>query len=132
MRKFPLTIVSPDGAIFNGEAESVLVRTRAGDVEILAGHTDYLAVLEVGRVRVTADGVSRSAAANGGFLSVRGGRVKLLTTTFEFADQIDIHRARQSLQRGEEALRNAKDAQEIALAKARICRALCRIGVAGG
>lgn len=132
MRKFPLTIVSPDGEKFNGEAESLLVRTRAGDVEILAGHIDYLAVLEVGRVRVTADGVSRIAAANGGFLSVQQGRVKLLTTTFEFADQIDIDRARQSLRRGEETLRNAKDAQEIALAKARIARALCRIGVAGG
>ena len=42
MKPFHLEIVTPEGAAFSGEAESLLVRTGDGDVEILAGHTDYI------------------------------------------------------------------------------------------
>ena len=57
MRSFKLDIVSPDGAIFSGEAERLLARTTDGDVEILAGHTDLLSALGTGRARIrTADG----------------------------------------------------------------------------
>ena len=39
MKSFHIEIVTPDGIEYEGEVESLLVRTDDGDVEILAGHT---------------------------------------------------------------------------------------------
>ena len=93
MKPFHLEIVTPEGAAFSGEAESLLVRTSDGDVEILAGHTDYIAAVGIGRARIIADGKSRVASCAGGFLTVAGGEVKLVAITFEFSEDIDLKRA---------------------------------------
>ena len=130
MRSFKLEIVSPDGAMFSGEAERLLVRTSDGDVEILAGHTDLFATLGVGRVKLTAGGEVKYASASGGFLSVKGGEVTLAVITLEFADGIDLSRAESAKARAEEAIREAKDERALALAKARLARAINRINVA--
>ena len=130
MRSFKLDIVSPDRAMFSGDAERLLVRTSDGDVEILAGHTDLFATLGTGRVKLTAGSEVRYASASGGFLSVKDGVVTLAAITFEFADDIDLERAERAKERAEEAIRAAKDDSAIALAKARLARAVNRINVA--
>ena len=130
MRSFKLDIVSPDGPLFSGEAERLLVRTSDGDVEILAGHTDLFATLGVGRVKLTANGEVKYGSASGGFLAVKGGAVTLATITFEFADGIDKERAELAKARAEEAIRSTKDERALALAKARLARAINRINVA--
>ena len=130
MRSFHLDVVTPDGSAFSGEAESLLVRTDSGDVEILAGHADYLAALSVGRARIkTADG-ERAAAISGGFLSVDKKSVKLIATTFEFADEIDVNRAKAAKENAEAAITKAKNDREIAVAKAQLARAMSRISIA--
>ena len=127
MKTFHLTIATPDGVKFDGEAEALTVRTTTGDVQILAGHTDYLAALGAGTAKVTAGGETRRAAANGGVLTVKAGVVSLVSTTFEYADEIDLARAKRALERAQDKLREAKDGREIDLAKARIARAMTRI-----
>ena len=79
MKEFSLQIVTPDKTVMDGKAVSLLIRTTAGDVEILAGHTDLLAALGTGRARIrTADGEDIFASASGGFLSVaNGGEVRV-------------------------------------------------------
>ncbi len=130
MKAFHIDIVSPDGLEFSGEIESLLVRTDDGDVEILAGHTDLLASISVGRARIIQNGEKRYAAVNGGFLSVKDKKVKLCAITFEFADQIDKKRAEEAKERAEEALKSAKTKMDIDVAKAKLLRATSRIGVA--
>ena len=129
MQKFHLQIATPDGLVFDGDAEGILVRTNMGDVEIMAGHADYFATLGIGRAKLTADGVSRDAAASGGFISVVGGNVRLVSTTFEFADEIDLNRARAARERAEAALDRAMDDKAIRVAKAKLARAISRINV---
>ena len=130
MREFHLQIATPDGLVFDGEAEAILVRTDMGDVEIMCGHADYFATLGVGRAKLTAGGKVREASASGGFISVKGGAVKLLCTTFEFADEIDLSRAKAAKERAEEALRKTEDDKAIRIAKAKLARAISRITVA--
>ncbi len=67
MSSFHLQIVTPDGSFFDGEANSVVVRTTGGYVSIYPHHTDYIAALDIGRVVVTKDGEPRHAACGGGF-----------------------------------------------------------------
>lgn len=129
MKPFHLQIVTPEGLLFDGEAESLLVRTGDGDVEIMRGHTDLFASVGIGRARVTVDGKPRTACCSGGFLSVENGEVKLCTITFEFADTIDVDRARAAKERAEQAIAAAKDDRTERLAKAKLMRAITRISV---
>ena len=129
MRLFHLQIATPDGLVFDGEAESLLVRCELGDVEILAGHTDYFAALGIGRARIRLKDGSRTASCIGGFLSVERGEVRLAATTFEYAEDIDKKRAETARERAEAQLAAAKDERAMNAAKARLARALNRIRV---
>ena len=131
MTPFPLKIVTPDGLIFDGEAEELIVRSSTGDVAILAKHVNYVTSLGMGRAVVIANGQRRTAACIGGMLSVVDGNVTLVPTTFEWADDIDVDRVEASLQRADKVLKN-KDASntDIQLAEARLHRALVRKSVA--
>lgn len=131
MTSFNLKIVTPDGLIYDGEAEKLIVRTTGGDVCILARHMDYVAPLGMGQAIVEAGGNRRSAACIGGMLSVSNYEVTLVPTTFEWADAIDVERAERSYQRADKVLHDdsASDT-DIALAEARLHRALVRKSVA--
>lgn len=130
MSAFRLQIVTPEGCPFDGEAEALLLRTTEGYVGIRAHHADYVAALDVGKISLTVDGKERLAACGGGFLCVEKGEVRLVATTFEYADEIDTERAERAKKRAEELLAQAKEAADIELAKARLARALNRLSVA--
>ncbi len=132
MTSFPLKIVTPDGLQFDGQAEELIVRTTSGDLGILAGHTNLVAPLGMGRATVVSEGRRRYAACIGGMLSVVGGAVTLVPTTFEWAEAIDKARADASYERAQKIL-NSPDATktDLKLAEARIHRALVRKSVAG-
>ena len=131
MKSFQLEIVTPDGTSFSGEAQSLLVRTDDGDIEILAGHADFFATLGIGRARIKLpDGEDRFASASGGFITVASGKVSLAATTFEFADEIDLSRARAAAERAEKALSIAKSERDERVARAKLARALNRIKIA--
>ena len=128
---FSLKIVTPDGLIFDGQADKLIVRTTTGDTAILARHINAVFPLGMGQAVVEADGQRRTAACIGGLLSVVDGAVTLVPTTFEWADKIDVERAEASYQKAQNVLQN-KDASDtdIRLAEARLRRALVRKSVA--
>ena len=130
MSTFSLQIVTPDGGAFEGEAEALRLRTSEGYVSIRAGHADYVAVLDIGEVDLTAEGHSRRASCGGGLLSVERGQVRLVATSFEYAENIDVARAELSKKRAEEILSSSKEDKELRLAKARLSRALNRLRIA--
>ena len=132
MRTFPLKIVTPDGLRYDGLAEEVVVRTTTGDMGVLAGHTNCVAPLGMGRAMVLIDGQKKYAACIGGMLSVIGGSVTLVPTTFEWADEIDIDRAEASEKQAQSVLSDKSAADtDLRLAEARLKRALVRKSVAG-
>ncbi len=130
MKEFSLQIVSPDKTGYDGMAVSLLIRTTEGDVEILAGHADLLAALGTGRARIRkADGEELYASVSGGFLSVADGKVRVAPTTFEFAEDLDLARAQSAKLAAEQALKDAKSASDVTVAKAKLNRAIARISV---
>ena len=131
MTSFPLKIVTPDGLIFDGEAEELVVRTISGDIGILAGHIDCAAPLGMGRATLIIEGKKRYAACIGGILSVLEGDVRLVPTTFEWADQIDMARAEASAEKARKILSDKSVSElELRMAEARLKRALVRRAVA--
>lgn len=131
MNTFPLKIVTPDGEIFSAEARSLIVRTDGGDVQIMKGHADYLASLATGRAKLElGDGEVKVAACSGGFLSVEGGEATLVATTFEFAEDIDVARAKIAKEKADLAIKAAENEKTLKLAKAKLSRAIARIDAA--
>lgn len=127
MNSFSLTIVTPDGVQFEGLAEALTVRTTTGDLGILAGHINCVAPLGMGLASITAEGQKRYAACMGGVVSVLAGQVKLVPTTFEWADQIDLARAKLSEQRAKDIIADKSSTDtDLHLAEARLKRALIR------
>lgn len=131
MNTFSLKIVTSDGLQFEGQAEELIVRAVSGDLGILAGHINCVAPLGMGMATVKIDGEKRYGACIGGLVTVLDGNVKLVPTTFEWADQIDIARARASEERAKEILADKTSSDtDIRLAEARLKRALIRQSVA--
>ena len=105
MTTFHLTVVTPDGCAFDGQAERVVCRAIDGDLAILAKHGDYCTALGMGEAHIVdADGQRRRAACMGGMLTVLNGDVHLVATTWEWAEEIDQARAEASKKRAEEIL----------------------------
>ena len=131
MNSFPLKIVTPYGLVYDGQAEELIVRTTTGDMGILAGHVSAVAPLGMGQATVVIDGKKRYAACIGGMVSVVNGHVTLVPTTFEWADAIDVERAKASEAKAREVLKDktATDT-DLRLAEARLKRALVRKSVA--
>lgn len=128
---YHLQIVTPDGQYFDGQAERLLVPTINGQVGILARHINYVTALGMGPAKVVTEEGERHAACIGGMLAVTNGEVKVVATTFEWADQIDVERAKTSLARAETMLADPKaDDQTRTYALARQKRARVRLSVA--
>jgi len=128
MASYQLQIVTPDGLLYDGEAEKLIVRATTGDVCILAHHINFVTALGMGVAKVTIDGKDRSAACVGGMLSVHEGAVKLVASTFEWAEDIDLPRAQRAEEKARARLeqRDGLDPQSLSLAEAKLKRALIR------
>ena len=131
MKQFTLKIVTPDGVRYEGPAEEVVVRTTTGDMGIMADHISTVAPLGMGRCTVVMEGERRYGACIGGMITGVGGNVNIVATTFEWAEQIDLDRVLRSHERADKVLKDSASSDtEIALAQARLHRALVRKSVA--
>ena len=127
---YHLQIVTPDGLHFDGQVERLLIPTINGQIGILARHINYVSALGMGLAKVVTEEGVRFAACIGGMVAVTDGQVKVVATTFEWADEIDVERARASLARAESMLASGPDEQTKAYAEARMKRARVRLGAA--
>ena len=130
---FRLQIVTPDGLAFEGEAEKISVRTQDGIIGILPRHIDYVAPLGMGEAVVTVDGQDRRAACIGGMVAVHRGDVRLVATTFEWAEDIDVERAKEAELKARSIIAAGElDERSLKLAESRLHRALVRQSVGRG
>ena len=131
MKTFPLRIGTPDGLLFEGEAERVVCRSITGDLAILAGHSNFCTALGMGEAHVVLpDGTRRNAACIGGMLSMMNGTCRLLATTWEWEEDIDQERAAAAKKRAEEMLaKGGLSDKDYKVANARLRRALVRLSV---
>lgn len=131
MTAFALKIVTPDGLKYDGVAEELIVRSTTGDIGIMAGHVNCVVPLGMGQAMAVIEGVKKYAACIGGMLSVIDGKVTLVPTTFEWANQIDKKRSADSESRARAVLADKTAGEaDIKLAEARLKRALIRQSVA--
>ena len=132
MATFRLQVVSMDGLEYDGEVERIKLRTIHGDLAILARHMNYVTAIGMGTATVVfEDGTERKAACIGGMLSMMNNHCRVIPTTWEWGDEIDLERAMEAKRRAEERLQESNlELVQRVNAEAKLYRALVRIGSA--
>jgi F-type H+-transporting ATPase subunit epsilon len=99
-RKLSISLVTPEGAAFEGEAEMVVVPGAAGEIGVLARHAPLVAMLKAGstRVHVRRDAEVREFATGPGFFKVEQDRALALVDDAVDAAHIDPDRAQRQLE----------------------------------
>ncbi|MEX0675256.1 MAG: ATP synthase F1 subunit epsilon [Gaiellaceae bacterium] len=99
--KFDLSLVTPEGPAFEGEAEMVIVPGAAGEIGVLARHAPLVATLKAGSTRVyesVDDDVVVEFATGPGFFKVELDRAIALVDDAVEAKAIDDERATRQLE----------------------------------
>jgi F-type H+-transporting ATPase subunit epsilon len=100
-KKFDVSLVTPGGPAYEGEAELVIVPGQAGEIGVLARHAPLIATLKAGSTRVyldwDADDV-REYATGPGFFQVLEDKAIALVDDAVLASEIDEERARHQLE----------------------------------
>ena len=100
-KKFDVSLVTPDGPAFEGEAEMLIVPGAAGEIGVLARHAPLIATLKAGSTRVhLGEGNERvrEFATGPGFFKVEQDRAIALVDDAVLANEIDVERARGQLE----------------------------------
>jgi F-type H+-transporting ATPase subunit epsilon len=99
--KFSVSLVTPEGPAFEGEAEMIVVPGAAGEIGVLARHAPLVAMLNAGSTRVYVDMDSdqiQTFATGPGFFQVLEDRAIALVDDAVAASEIDLERARRQLE----------------------------------
>jgi F-type H+-transporting ATPase subunit epsilon len=85
MNVFTLTVSTPDGDAFSGEAYALNVRGTEGDLAVMAGHVPFATGVKAGSCRIDLpDGTSLDGSVSEGILTVSKEGVTLLTGTAQW------------------------------------------------
>ena len=100
MATFELSLVTPEGAAFEGEVEMLVVPGEAGEIGVLARHAPLVAMLQAGSTRIYRDRASEDVvefATGPGFFKVEQDRALALVDDAVEAREIDTARAQEQL-----------------------------------
>jgi F-type H+-transporting ATPase subunit epsilon len=100
-KTFSVSLVTPDGAAFEGEAAMIVVPGAAGEIGVLARHAPLIATLKAGSTRIHIGDVGqdvREYATGPGFFKVEQDRAIALVDDAVLANEIDHERAREQLE----------------------------------
>jgi F-type H+-transporting ATPase subunit epsilon len=131
---FDLAVVTPEGSVFEGEAQMLIVPGAAGEIGVLARHAPLVAMLKAGEIRVRADGGWQSFAAGPGYFKVQRDRAIVLVDDAVRAEEIDVDEARREVDAARELLERADAGEEGIdrwVAEQRLRHAENKVAVAG-
>ena len=104
-KEFSVSLVTPDGAAYEGDAEMIIVPGAAGEIGVLARHAPLIATLKAGSTRVHLSETEVLEFATGpGFFEVLQDRAIALVDDAVKADDIDDARASEQLEAAQKEL----------------------------
>jgi F-type H+-transporting ATPase subunit epsilon len=121
MNTIHVDVVSAEELIFSGEARFVALPGEAGELGVYPRHTPLITRVKPGSVRIElADGGEEFVFVAGGIIEVQPDSVTVLSDTAIRGKDLDEERANAAKALAEEALRNAKNDVDLAVAQAEL------------
>jgi F-type H+-transporting ATPase subunit epsilon len=111
-RTFDVSLVTPEGAAYEGEAEMLIVPGADGEIGVLARHAPLVAMLKAGEVRVKAKGEWTTFAAGPGYFKIQQDRALVLVDDAVRAEEIDVEEARREAEAARALLQAAEAGDE--------------------
>jgi F-type H+-transporting ATPase subunit epsilon len=136
-KTFDVSLVTPDGAAYEGEIEMIVVPGQIGEIGVLARHAPLIATLKAGSTRIHPGGGAEVVvyATGPGFFQVLNDRAIALVDHAVEASQIDSTQARAQLEAAQaelEAIERGESAGDRWQVEQRIRHAENQLSVAGG
>jgi len=129
--KVRLRIVTPVRLLVDEEVDEVTAPGALGEFGVLPNHIAFLTLLAPGELSYKQGAQRTRLAIGGGYAEVLNNVMTVLADAAEFADEIDVERARKAKDQAEKkiAALNPED-RDFAAAEAALKRALVRLRVA--
>ena len=125
-----LRVLATDQNVFDGSADEVILPSTTGQLGILPGHISLLTAIDIGVLRVRANGAWNSIALMGGFAEVDSDEVTVLVNSAELGGSIDSSAAEAEFQKASTAVagmegqpaspEKVKAQQQLSMARARM------------
>ena len=130
MSTFQFEIVTPTRILDKGQVNYVRCPGMDGSFGVMANHLEGIIALSIGEIKVTIDGKEEYLATSGGYTEITDEKMQLLVESVEGTDEIDMDRAKRSLERAQ--VRKEKHSPEIDGSRVEVSlyRALNRLRVA--
>ena len=111
-KTFDLSLVTPEGAAFEGEVEMVVVPGSAGEIGVLPRHAPLVAMLKAGETRVKVRNEWTAFATGPGYFKVQRDRAIVLVDDAVRAEEIDVDEARRQADEARALLERADAGEE--------------------
>lgn len=129
MAQLNLKIVTPEKTVFEDNVDEVIVPGAEGEMGILPHHTNLMAKLLPGELRIKMDNKTEILAIGGGFLQVADNTATILTDMALEESSIDEKAAEEARKRAQEALEQRLSDEEYAETIAVLERSLAQLKV---
>jgi F-type H+-transporting ATPase subunit epsilon len=134
-KQFSVSLVTPDGPAYEGDAQMIIVPGAAGEIGVLARHAPLIATLKAGSTRVHVSDTEVLEFATGpGFFQVLQDRAIALVDDAVAARDIDDARAREQLETAQaelEAIERGESTADRWQVEQRVRHAENQLSVAG-
>ena len=128
MNTFELKVIAIDKTFFTGKCQQVIVSATDGSIGIMAHHENTVMALVEGPMRIQLeDGTWLEAVTGIGHAQIAYNRVTILVDFAEKPEEIDERRAKEALERAQEAMRQKQSIQEYHMSQANMARAMARL-----
>lgn len=130
---FHFSVVTPEKVFYEAEIISLIVPGTLGYLGVLSNHAPLITMLKAGKIEIRdAEDKHRVMAVSGGFLEVSNNKATLLAEAVEFAEDIDVERARRAYKLACDRLKSAEAGDkevDIKLEEAAKARAANRVNI---
>jgi F-type H+-transporting ATPase subunit epsilon len=134
-KEFSVSVVTPDGPAYEGDAQMIIVPGAAGEIGVLARHAPLIATLKAGSTRVHVSETQILEFATGpGFFQVLQDRAIALVDDAVEAAKIDAARAQEQLEAAQaelEAIERGESTADRWQVEQRVRHAENQLAVAG-
>ncbi len=128
MAEFHLKVVASDRVFYDGLCKIAIVPGLDGEWAFMAHHGDIVVAVQPGMMRFQkTDDTWETAVVGSGFAQTANNRTMVIVDTAERPEEIDEVRARESLERAQEEMRQKQSVQEYRISQASLARAISRL-----
>jgi F-type H+-transporting ATPase subunit epsilon len=105
-------VITPEEAVYDGEADLVIARIADGDLGVLVDHSPLVSTVEVGEVRIRQDDEQLVYATSDGFFKVSENLVQVLVEEAVSVEDIDVDAAEDRVEAAERDLSEVSEEAE--------------------